>query len=69
MQILVKLEKNKRRQDVWNEQATDLTQKQRINKEEYFEGIARQAGVSADYEKFIHGLNTGSHKIPLRDQK
>ena len=69
MQILVKLGKNKRGQDIWNEEAVDLTQKQRINQEEYFEGIARQEGVSADYEKFIHGLNTGSHKIPLRDQK
>jgi hypothetical protein len=54
---------------VWHETAVELTQKQRINQEEYFEGIAQQAGISADYEKFIHGLNTGSHKIPLRDQK
>lgn len=51
----------------WNKQAYESGKLTAVMREDFLQGVEQQMGISADYEKFIHGLNTGSHKVPPRE--
>ena len=60
----VKAKMTKRQTDYWNEDAIISSERDESRLEEFVKDFGPRAeGISADKEKFIHGLNTVSHKV------
>lgn len=62
---------HKRETDIWNEKASEYEYETKQERYDFLKEIGtRTEGVSADKEKFLHGLYTGSIKtFPQRDHK
>lgn len=66
----VKAKLTKRSTDVWNEAALEGAETEENRWENYIKEIGqRTEGVSAEKEKFIHGLHTASHKVLFPDHE
>ncbi|MDS1029620.1 hypothetical protein RDV78_03760 [Bacillota bacterium LX-D] len=50
--------------EVWRKEAENLEDSREEMREKFLREVGqRTEGISADREKFIHGLYTGSHKV------
>lgn len=60
----------KRETDIWNEKAAGFQEEQEQRREQFVRNVAaRPEGISADQEKFVMDLNTGSQKIYPSNKK
>lgn len=60
----------KRDTDIWNEKAAGLQEDLEQRREQFVRNVAaRREGISADREKFVMDLNTGSQKIYPSNKK
>lgn len=60
----VKDKMHKRKTDIWNENSLENATIEGQRTESFVRNVYQNPeGISADREKFIHGLNTASHKV------